>query len=124
MNLIFGVLLLGFSIIANAGDGLTMNVNSSDTSFVVKLDSNPTTGYQWKVVHFDKNLLTLTSSEYQMPKTQLIGAGGQMFFAFTLNKGKKYPASTKMVFKYQRSWEPNSGMVKNVTVNFVKTPEN
>ena len=71
MNIILGVLLLGFSIIANAGDDLSMNVNSPETSFVVKLAANPTTGYQWKVVHFDKNLLTLSSSEYQRPQTQV-----------------------------------------------------
>ena len=123
MNILLGVVLLGFSIIANAGDDLSMNVNSSDTSFVVKLASNPTTGYQWKVVQFDKDLLTLSSSQYQRPQTNLIGAGGQMFYTFTLNKGKSYPKKTKMVFKYERSWEPNSGMVKNVTVNFVTAPK-
>jgi inhibitor of cysteine peptidase len=123
MKLLLGVVLLAFSIIATAGDDTTMNVNSSDTNFVVKLEANPTTGYQWSVVQYDKDLLTLSGSKYQSRKTQLIGAGGQMLFTFTLNKGKSYPAMTKMVFKYERSWEPESGMVKNVTINFVKAPK-
>lgn len=125
MNILLGSVLLGFSIIANAGTGddLTINVNSSQSSFVVQLAANPTTGYQWKVVKFDKGLLSLISSHYQKPQTNLMGAGGQMLFTFTLNKGKSYPTKTNMVFKYARSWEPDSSTLKNVTVNFVKTPK-
>lgn len=113
------VLFWGFSIMANASDNLSINVTSSQPSFIVSLAANPTTGYQWSAVKFDKDLLTLTSSKYQKPNTKLIGAGGQMLFTFTLNKGKTYPKETNMVFKYARSWEPESGTVKNITVNFV-----
>ena len=125
MKILLGSVLLGFSIIAHAGagDDLTINVNASQSSFVVQLAANPTTGYQWKVVKFDKNLLSLLSSHYQKPQTNLIGAGGKMFFTFTLNNGKSYPEKTNIVFKYARSWEPDSSTVKNVTVNFVKTPK-
>jgi len=120
MNFLIGFILLSFSVMANAGDNnISMTADSTQKKFVVTLAANPTTGYQWKVVQFDKNLLTLTSSDYQKPQTQLIGAGGQMLFTFTLNKGKSYPENTKMVFKYARAWEPDSGTVKNVTVNFV-----
>lgn len=123
MKIILGCLLLSLSIIANAGDDLSMNINSNETSFVVTLSANPTTGYQWSVVQFDKSLLTLSSSQYQRSQTNLIGSGGQMLFTFTLNKGKSYPSKTTMQFKYARSWEHNSGSVKNVTVNFVKAPK-
>lgn len=71
-------------------------------------------------LHLDKNLLKLTSSTFEKPKTNLIGAGGQMYFTFSLQKGKSYPVSTKIQFKYARSWEPGSGEMKNVTVHFIK----
>ncbi len=123
MKIFLGCILLGLSMIANAEDTLSMTVNPDEGRFVVKLAANPTTGFQWSVVKYDKNLLTLSSSEYQKPQTHLIGAGGQMVFTFTLNKGKSYPDKTNLVFKYARSWEPNTATIKNVTVNFVKTPK-
>lgn len=111
---------MGLSIIANASDDISLNVNSNETSFIVTLDANPTTGYQWSVVQFDKKLLTLTKSQFLRPKTNLIGAGGQMQYTFTLNKGKTYSSKTKMVFKYSRSWEPQSATVQNVIVHFTR----
>lgn len=121
MNIVFGCLLFGFSLIANAGTNLELNVDATESSFVVSLAANPTTGYTWSVLEFDKNLLTLTSSQYQKAKNKLIGAGGQMLFTFSLNKGKTYPQRTNMTFKYARSWEPNSATLQKITVNFTGT---
>ncbi len=101
-----------------------MNVDVNDPSFVVTLPANPTTGFQWSIVRFDKNLLTLRSSNYERPKTNLIGAGGQMHFTFTRQKGKSYPESTVIVLKYARSWEPDTATLKSIQVNFVKSNGN
>lgn len=121
MNMVLGgVLLFGFSMMTYANDNLTLNVNVNQSSFEVTLPANPTTGFQWSVVHFDENLLTLASSNYERPNTKLIGAGGQMHFIFKLEKGKNYPERTELVFKYARSWEPESATKKNVIVNFIK----
>jgi len=124
MNLLLGSLLFGFSVLAYASDHLSLNVNIGEPGFIVTLDANPTTGYQWSVIQFDKALLTLSASNYQKPQNTLIGAGGQMHFTFKLNKGKNYPDSTKIFFKYSRSWEPGSGTEKTVTVNFIKAAGN
>ena len=121
-TMLSSVLFLGFSLLAHASDDSSLSVNAAKNSFVVKLGANPTTGYQWEVVEFDKNLLTLTSSQFQKPQSKLMGAGGQMLFTFSLNKGKKYPGETSMVFKYARSWEPESGILKKVNVKFVSRP--
>ncbi|KTD59263.1 protease inhibitor I42 family protein [Legionella shakespearei] len=110
-------LLFGYSLMAHADD-VSIDVNSNNKNFTVSLNANPTTGYQWKVVSFDKGLLTLSGSQYQKPNNKLIGAGGKMLFTFTLNKGKTYPAKTDMVFKYARPWEDKGGTVQKVTVNF------
>jgi inhibitor of cysteine peptidase len=121
MKNIITALLLVCSLSANANSDLSMDVVNTATSFVVSLDANPTTGYQWSLVQFDKELVTLSSSQYQKPQTNLIGAGGKMLFTFTLNKGKTYPAKTKIVFKYARPWEHVSGAKTKVVVNFVSS---
>nr|WP_238584424.1 protease inhibitor I42 family protein [Legionella gratiana] len=104
-----------------ANDNPTLDVNVSSPSFEVTLPANPTTGFKWSIIHFDKKLLTLSNSFYERPKTNLMGAGGQMHFIFTLQKGKNYPANTNILLKYERSWEPSSATIKNIKVNFVKT---
>ena len=119
MNVFWSCFLFCISFIAYANDDSSMNVNLNASSFVVTLPANPTTGYQWSVVSFDKNLLTLNKSFFEQPKTNLVGAGGQMHFTFTLLRGKKYPEHSDIVFKYARSWEPGSATIKHVTIHFV-----
>jgi inhibitor of cysteine peptidase len=110
---------MGISFMTNATEALSMDVMNNATSFEVTLAANPTTGFQWTVEKFDKDLLTLTDSEFERPKTKLIGAGGEMKFVFTLNKGKTYPKTTKILFKYSRAWEKGTGKEQTVVVNFV-----
>lgn len=123
MKIILGFLFLVFSMMGYADNTMTMNVNVNEPSFVITLPANPTTGFQWSVVRFDKDLLTLRSSSYEKPKTNLIGAGGQMNFIFGLQKKKSYPDNTLIVLKYARSWEPNTATLKSVQVNFIKANE-
>jgi inhibitor of cysteine peptidase len=118
-SILCGWLLL-CSMWGNAADTMTINVAANSPQFVVNLPANPTTGYRWSLVRYDKNSVQLIGSNYQAPKTKLIGAGGTMTFTFAPIKGKSYPSSTKMAFKYARPWEPASGSVKNVVVNFKK----
>lgn len=120
MNYFIGVLFVLCSFIAAADEDLSLEVPVGEPSFVVTLAANPTTGYEWSVVQFDKKLLSLDDSHFEKPKTNLIGAGGQMHFTFSLHQGVHCPASTAIQFRYARSWEPNSGTMKTVTVRFVK----
>lgn len=124
MRIIIGSLLLASSFFGYAADTLTMTVDPSSPQFVVTLPSNPTTGFQWKVTTYNKKLFQMTDSHYVAPQTKLIGAGGQMTFTFALAKGKTYPQTTQMTFTYARSWDPKSGTVKQVTVNFIKNSGN
>ena len=110
--------LVFYTIIGQASEPLIMNVDAKSSQFVVTLPANPTTGYQWKVSQYDKRHFQMLSSHFIAPKTRLIGAGGQMTFTFAPIKGKSYPKSTTMLFTYARSWEPKSGTVKEVTINF------
>ncbi|KTD11340.1 protease inhibitor I42 family protein [Legionella jamestowniensis] len=117
MKTLWSSFLLACATFTHA-DTMSLNVNPSQNQFVVTLPANPTTGYQWTVEKYDKSFLKLLSSNYTASKTKLIGAGGQMQFTFQLIKGKTYPQSTSMQFKYARPWEPETGTMKQVTVNF------
>lgn len=111
------IVLIVFSFIASAEE-YSMSVNKKNNSFAVSLVANPTTGFEWSVIGYDKQLLTLTKSSYQKPKTNLMGAGGQMIFTFTLNAGKSYPKNTIIAFKYARHWEPETAVLKKIAIYF------
>ena len=120
-HLIWGFIFFSFSMMVQAKESLSIHVSAAQPSFVISLAANATTGYQWSVVQFDKDILTLKSSVYQAPQTKLIGAGGQMLFTFSLNKGVSYPLMMSLIFKYARPWEKEiSGSIRQVTVYFDK----
>lgn len=70
--------------------------------FVITLDANATTGYEWQLATpVDDKLISLMSSEYVSDKTGLVGSGGKSVWTFkALQAGK-----AQISFKYIRSWE-------------------
>ncbi len=68
-------------------------------SFVLSLDSNPTTGYRW-TVHFDGTLLELVAAEFE-PSSELLGAGGVETFEFRASQ----EGDTLITMVYERTWE-------------------
>lgn len=69
--------------------------------FIIALDSNPTTGYNWEA-DFDEDFLKLVQDEFKPAEDKdLVGAGGQQRFTF---KGVKI-GKTKVTLTYKRSWE-------------------
>jgi len=70
--------------------------------FIITLDSNPTTGYEWQA-DFDESLLGLVQDEFKPAKTEpgMAGVGGKQSFTFQgVKKGK-----TEVTLTYKRSWE-------------------
>ena len=74
----------------------------SGEKFSIKLDANPTTGYDWNVSVSDEAVLTLEKSEYRHGGSDAEGAGGTQVLVF--KAGKAGAATIDLV--YQRSWEP------------------
>ena len=72
--------------------------------FLVELESNPTTGYQWQPA-FDPAALKLVGRDFSLAGAAAcaaIGGGGVERFRFeSLAAG-----ATQLSFAYQRSWEP------------------
>lgn len=79
--------------------------------FLVTIESNPTTGYQWQIESIiPKNSIKLLRSTYIPSKTNLVGAGGFQEFLLLPNKKGVY----KVRLKYIRPWE------KDIPPVFVK----
>lgn len=110
--------LLLFTSYVLAADDMTVNVAQGQKQFQIILPSNPSTGYQWSVKGYDKSLIKLVSSQYSAPKTQLIGAGGQMVFTFEQVKSEKLAQTSKVNLIYARPWQPEQGTLKSVTIHF------
>lgn len=97
----------------------TLQISHHETQFVIRLAANPTTGYQWTLIKYDKKLLTNVAAHYQRPHSNLIGAGGQMVYVFKINQNMKLPHSTRLSFQYGRPWESHTkGNEKQVIVRF------
>ena len=87
-------------------DPNTMIQATPDKSIVVlKIKSNPTTGYSWFLNHYDSELLTPISQEYIPSKSELVGAGGYVEWKFKVNeKAFTVPQLTKISLEYIRPW--------------------
>jgi inhibitor of cysteine peptidase len=119
-RLLFCLIYL-FTVLAHADAGeILIDVYTSAPSFHVVLNANPSTGYQWTVLKYDQNLFYYNGGQYKASKTGAIGGGGQVTFTFLLNSDQDYPASTIILFKYARPWDPHSAVMQKVRVNFLK----
>ena len=70
--------------------------------FAILLESNPTTGYQWKLAEeLDTEIIVLVKTEYEAPDTELMGAPGEEKWTFKAeNLG-----DTTITLAYVRPWE-------------------
>jgi len=81
---------------------ITVSVNQE---FVIALDSNPTTGYDWEE-SYDESMLSLVEDKYEPDEKAagLFGAGGTQYFQFKALK----VGETEVTLVYKRPWEEPS----------------
>ncbi len=87
-------------------DQLQISVDSKQSGFIIKLKSNPTTGYSWNLKQIDSSLLASTQHQFVAAKTKLMGAPGFEEWTFRVLPaafGKK--RHTTLTFVYARPWE-------------------
>ena len=110
------VLILMACLVVGCGGGVQTYVDSDEVvsigvneEFVIALDSNPTTGYNWMEVH-DGVVLSLVEERYDPDEKApgLVGAGGTQYFRFKALKAGK----TEITVTYKRSWEAESAEQK------------
>jgi inhibitor of cysteine peptidase len=108
--LLYGLLLVsmvGFSSgCKNDAKEKAIELTKNNSSYVLHLPSNITTGYQWSVLSMDEKVITVKSHHYIAPETKLIGAGGQEEWIFEATPdafGKQQSTMVRMI--YARPWE-------------------
>ena len=84
--------------------GRTLHLDKGDT-FTVRLVSNPTTGYLWKLgtPPYDESVMIMRGDRYIQPDEQLCGAPGKRSLTF-LAEGS---GRTGLRLIYVRPWEKN-----------------
>ncbi|MFC2048185.1 protease inhibitor I42 family protein [Chloroflexota bacterium] len=82
-------------------EGETISIGTNQ-EFIIALDSNPTTGYNWEV-DYNESTLSLVEAKYSPDEKDkgLVGAGGTQYFQFKALKTGK----TEITLVYKRSWE-------------------
>lgn len=81
----------------------------SGKEFIIILDTNRTTGYQWQLANsLDSNFITVVGLRYIPPESKLMGAPGKDEWTFKAFK----PGKVKITFHYVRPWEKNKPAAK------------
>ncbi len=108
-------------LIAGCGGGVKAYTDSEQVinttvnqEFIIALDSNPTTGYDWEA-SYDENMLSLEKEEYNPDEKEagLVGAGGTQYYHFKALK----VGETEITVTYKRSWETEYAEQKVFTVD-------
>ena len=111
MKVIIILVLLSLSSYAFAEtDDMTNTINATvGKEFVITLNANATTGYEWQfTTPIDDSLVKLVHSEYVPDKTGLVGSGGKSIWTFkAISAGR-----AQISFRYIRPWEKNTPPAK------------
>ncbi|NIN66503.1 MAG: peptidase inhibitor I42 [Anaerolineae bacterium] len=100
--------------IDEADNGGEVVLNVGDT-FLLSLESNPTTGYGWEIAEIDQGILREASHEYEAESSDLVGSGGHEIWRFdALAAG-----STTLQLEYRRPWEEGVEPEKTFSVQVV-----
>lgn len=107
-----GLLLLIAILVSSSGAAMADTIDAMvGKEFVITLDANATTGYEWQLASpIDDNLVKLVSSEYLPDKTDFVGSGGKSIWTFKAVRA----GNAQISFKYIRSWEKDIPPVKEV----------
>ena len=94
----------------------TINL-SKNQEFIIALQANPTTGYDWQP-DFDAGILNQVKKDYQQADNsgkQLVGSGGTDFFTYKALKA----GTTKITLTYKRFCETPKAEDKQQVFNVV-----
>ena len=88
---------------------LAVMLTQDQPQFVIKLKSNPTTGYSWYLREYNAALIEPVSHFYQAPiNKRLMGASGHEVWTFRAKPGGFIvPQQTMLRLVYSRPWEAN-----------------
>lgn len=81
-------------------------VDAKHAEFILKIKSNPTTGYSWFLREYDANLIMPVKHSFLPPEKSLIGAPGYELWTFRVKPiGFVVPQQTIIRMIYSRPWQ-------------------
>ncbi|MBD2194620.1 MULTISPECIES: protease inhibitor I42 family protein [Calothrix] len=93
-------------ILGKDDNGKTVEL-SVGQSFLIQLNENPTTGYQWEVSKIDADFVKLTEDQYIQNIDSETGGGGIRNFKFTANSTGEY----QIQLVHQCSWRRDESSI-------------
>lgn len=86
-------------------------VAPAQNTFIIKLKSNPTTGYGWYLRGYDNDIVQPVKHRYEVAADKnLIGSGGFEYWTFSIKKaGFVVPQQTTIQLVYARPWQGTEG---------------
>lgn len=106
-----------YRIILFEEDNNTLNDATVGETILIKLPSNPSTGYKWDLIESGySDYLYLENSEFisTSNKAEIVGTGGYEIFELSpLAEG-----TTEILLEYRRGWEKETATSKLVTYRF------
>jgi predicted secreted protein len=85
---------------------------------LIRLEENPTTGYQWTAPEFDANCLHLESNTYTRRESAGVGGGGIRQFEFSVIAACR----ATIHLAYKRPWETDTAVRRTFELTIVGTP--
>lgn len=95
-----------------------VQVKPNQVTFSVTLSANPTTGYNWYLLHSPSQFLVPISAKFTSPKNKkMMGAPGSMTWTFRAEPTAfAVPRILTVELAYARSWDLSSASVYKVAV--------
>lgn len=124
INVLAIAILLFLVVFPNVSEGSGLEIDNSvkpieinaGQDFTIKLQSNATTGYQWKIDgNLDEKIVKFVRSDYEASPLKMMGSGGWEFWTFKA-KGK---GITKIHMVYVRPWEKKGFKEKTKTFTVI-----
>jgi inhibitor of cysteine peptidase len=101
--------------ITDADDNKTVTL-AKGQSILVKLSSNPTTGYKWSVVSTDRTFGYPSAEKFFASSPGgPVGSGGVQRFTWKTSSPLNMVGSHTVKLEYKRSWETNAPPAKTFT---------
>lgn len=94
-------------VIVQTDHGDTFESHLGDV-ILIRLEENPSTGYQWNVIKINEKILKPLDSEYLEASTAALGSGGTRTFTFQ----PLSPGTTLVQLQLRREWESKNGAIE------------
>lgn len=87
-------------------DKLNISLDPQHKEFVIKLKSNPTTGYSWFLREYNPNFIVPIKHSFQHGNEKMMGAPGYEFWTFRVKPSAfMVPHQLTIRFVYARPWQ-------------------